>query len=318
MLPLLRMRWSDIRRSATFRLTTLLGCVFLVAVVALLSLTYVLTEKELVARNDQVVYKEARRLAAVPRGRMTAAVDAAIANNASGLNYFGLIGSNGQVLAGNMPQVPQLLPGEPFEIPAGAGVPVPLRVYVLPLADGCRLVVARDNTTLADLRDRVLAITVGSGLLVAVSAAVVGFWLSLGMLKRIGRMTDTAQHIARGELGQRMPVAGRHDELDLIATTVNAMMEEIERLLQQVKGATDAIAHDLRTPLAHLRHRLQGLSEREETASPIVERAVEELDLVLSRFTALLRISELEVAGRRAGFGLLDPMAVVAEVCELY
>ncbi|MEJ8630044.1 hypothetical protein P0F65_09860 [Sphingomonas sp. I4] len=45
-----------------------------------------------------------------------------------------------------------------------------------------------------------------------------------------------------------MPIAGRHDELDQFATTVNATVEEVGRVVAQVKGATDGIAHDLRTP----------------------------------------------------------------------
>jgi hypothetical protein len=46
-----------------------------------------------------------------------------------------------------------------------------------------------------------------------------------------------------------LPVSRHGDELDMLAGIVNAMLDEIERLLGEVKGVCDNIAHDLRTPL---------------------------------------------------------------------
>jgi signal transduction histidine kinase len=114
-----------------------------------------------------------------------------------------------------------------------------------------------------------------------------------------------------------MPLSGRRDELDTVAATVNTMMGEIERLMVQVKGTTDAIAHDLRTPLGHLRLRL-GELQRQGGSDAVLGEAIEELDAVLARFSALLRISELDAAGRRACFALFDPMAMLATAAELY
>jgi len=135
------------------------------------------------------------------------------------------------------------------------------------------------------------------------------------MLQAAGR------EIAAGDLTRRMPVSSRHDELDMLAATVNHMVAEVERLMAEVRGVTETIAHDLRTPLTRARARLHRL---EQALGPDDSRAEEarwitqELDTVLDRFRALLRISELEAKARRAGFASVDPAVLVRQAGELY
>jgi signal transduction histidine kinase len=316
------MRLSDLRNSATFRLTAALGLVFLVSSIVLLSLTYFLTEREQTRRSDAVLIAEAQRLIVVKPSDLPAAVRNTEASSASGLNYFSLMGQAGELLSGNLALRGPVTIDRPFELPSGTAAPVPLRVLVKALPDGRLLAVGRDITPTIDLRRRLLTITVVTGLVVIVSASMAAVLLSLGLLRRVQGLKFIALRIAAGELDLRMPVSGRHDELDLIAITINAMIQEIGRLMEQVKGATDAIAHDLRTPLSQLRFRLQALRDQPPSEGsqvrPIVADAIAELDDVLTRFTALLRISELEAAGRKAGFGRLDPMTLLTAAGELY
>src|SRR6185437_10515365 len=114
-----------------------------------------------------------------------------------------------------------------------------------------------------------------------------------------------AKKVAAGQFNLRMPYAGRGDELDQIAVTVNSMIEDIGRIVEQVKTVTDAIAHDLRTPLTRVRTRLDDIRSRilsgEESANTIGE-IIHDLNIVLERFGALLRISELEARGWKSGF----------------
>jgi signal transduction histidine kinase len=99
------------------------------------------------------------------------------------------------------------------------------------------------------------------------------------------------------------------------------MVEEVERLMSEVKGATETIAHDLRTPLTRVRARLSRLQQALGEADPRAEDAlwvIDELDTVLGRFTAILRISELEAQRRREGFVTVDPADLVRQAAELY
>jgi signal transduction histidine kinase len=97
------------------------------------------------------------------------------------------------------------------------------------------------------------------------------------------------------------------------------MLDEIERLLIEVKGVTDALAHDLRTPLTHLR--LQLCHMREQADAPMqssLDGALHELDGLLRRFRGLLRISEIERRQRRSGFVMIDPCDMFNQIAELF
>jgi signal transduction histidine kinase len=127
--------------------------------------------------------------------------------------------------------------------------------------------------------------------------------------------------IASGHLDVRMPIAGRNDELDKIATTVNAMIRDIERVVAQVKNVTDTIAHDLRTPLTRVRSLLEEArcsSDLPPQFADMVDELVGNLDVVLERFTALLRISELEASERRSGFVNVRIAGLINDIWELY
>jgi signal transduction histidine kinase len=142
-------------------------------------------------------------------------------------------------------------------------------------------------------------------------------------MRRVRDMQVMAAAIAQGDLRHRLPETSRRDEIDVIGTIINGMVEEIERLMGQVKGATDAIAHDMRTPLTHLRARLDRLAQHATIADDAELRgsiygAMGELDMTLARFRALLRISEIEASRRHAAFTSLDPLDVLSGVAELY
>jgi hypothetical protein len=63
-------------------------------------------------------------------------------------------------------------------------------------------------------------------------------------------------HTARGGVARRgSRVAG--DDIDHSAETLNGMLDELESLVDGVRRISDNIAHDLRTPLARLRNRLE-------------------------------------------------------------
>jgi signal transduction histidine kinase len=99
------------------------------------------------------------------------------------------------------------------------------------------------------------------------------------------------------------------------------MLDEIERLMQEVKGVCDGIAHDLRTPLTRM---LAGLERARRRASSTegyaaaIDEAVIETRSVLKTFSALLRIAEVEDGARRAGFAQIDLEIVARDVTEFY
>jgi signal transduction histidine kinase len=106
-----------------------------------------------------------------------------------------------------------------------------------------------------------------------------------------------------------------------LVRVVNRMLDEIERLMNEVKGVTEDIAHDLRTPLTRLLAGLERVRRRDATADEYVaavDEAIVETKGILATFNALLRIAEIEAGARRAGFETLDLAMVATDVAELY
>jgi signal transduction histidine kinase len=145
--------------------------------------------------------------------------------------------------------------------------------------------------------------------------------LSLSPLRRIRAIKSASDRVVEGDVRARLPIAGRHDELDMLAGIVNAMLDEVERLVKEVKSVCDSVAHDLRTPLTRLRakvYRMQQDLREQPRHRDAAEQAVAEIDTLLGRFNALLRISEIEDRARRDGFAEVDLAAIIQQTLELY
>jgi len=147
--------------------------------------------------------------------------------------------------------------------------------------------------------------------------------LIVGRLFRnaIMNVSATALAVSHGDLTQRVRLSGRGDEFDRLAELINGMLDRIGRLMDGVRNVSNAIAHDLRTPIARARARLEdaiaaGRSNEELRAA--MERAVSDLDEITSIFQALLRIAEIESGSRRSAFAPIDLAPLLADLADLY
>jgi signal transduction histidine kinase len=194
---------------------------------------------------------------------------------------------------------------------AGIAVPVP---------SGGRLLVVRDiEDQVAFARN--LRRTAFGGV-----AGLTGLALALGWLanrrfaRRISAMTATSRSIMAGDLARRIPRDHSEDDLDLLASDLNAMLARIEELMQSLREVSDNIAHDLKTPLTRLRNHAEA-SLRDENAllhRSGLERTIEEADGLIQTFNALLLIARLEAGAVDQTRLPCDVAALVADVAELY
>ena len=168
------------------------------------------------------------------------------------------------------------------------------------------------------MRGIIAAALIWSGGAVILVGLACGVALSLSPLRRLRTLQEACAEIADGDLTRRLPTSEHHDELDMFAATVNYTMGEVERLMGEVKGATDTIAHDLRTPLTRARAQLHRLQQAPSVSPSRSPASPPRLDTVLERFRALMRISELEARERHAGFSPDRPGRLLGEVVDLY
>jgi signal transduction histidine kinase len=314
------MQFSELSRTTTFRLTLLYGALFAAGTIALLWLVYMRSAVYLTQRVDGILNTEADALMHSPRPGLRQRVIEDLTLNGNHTGVFALFAANGERVAGNLDSIPASLRtnGRPLEFPPLPQFPTSARLMARRLPTGEILVVGRDVSQLREMRSIITSALTWSGISILLVGLACGIALSAGPLKRLRLLQSVAHDIARGDLKRRMPTSQRGDELDMFAGTVNHMMGEVERLMSEVKGATEVIAHDLLSPLASATLHLRRLQHADQVEREEIARVAGRIEEVLERFRGILRIAELEVRHRRAGFVTVDLADLVAPVTDLY
>lgn len=193
------------------------------------------------------------------------------------------------------------------------------RIFLLP--GGFRLLVGRDLAERETVA-RVLYRALGTALIwLAILATAGGLFVARRVLRRVDGMTESAQSIMAGDLARRLPLAGSNDELDRLATNLNAMLDRIGELMRGMREVSDNIAHDLRTPLTRLRNgaeaALMAAATPEEQRAAL-EKVIEESDGLIRVFNALLSIARAEAGAGREAMTDFDAAQAARDVAELY
>jgi signal transduction histidine kinase len=321
------LKLAELWRVSTVRLLPMYGALFVVWSVLLIAVVQWDTHNYLSSIVDGILSQRAQYLRSLERERLPEAMAAIARLDLQNVMMYGLFDERGRYLSGNIDSIPpdMIADGNVHPIAdgvrrVGGGKMARARGLAVRIASGELMVLARSTSVI----DRVSSI-IRRALLWALSLTLIpgligGVWLARRPLRRVRAIEAAVQPVMHGNLHKRLPVSQRGDELDLLAGIVNTMLDEIERLMSEVKGASDSLAHDLRTPLTRVRTQLHGLHRQsvDKMHADTVQQAIEDIDGLLERFRALLRISELEDIHRRAGFADVELSSTLENVRELY
>ncbi|CAB3783686.1 sensor histidine kinase [Pararobbsia alpina] len=322
-------RWH----TSTFRWLSIYAVVFVLSSMSLLSFVELSVTHAMEREADSGIRWQLRYFDSLDDSDVSSDVGRRIRRERLHSDYYGFFDSDGRHLAGNITSIPpgltldnimeahSLFEGRTVALRQGATTPI-VRVIGERRADGTQLVVARNLAEVEHIRAELIKALILGGMLCLAASLITAFVLSLRQMRRIADMQRATLQIARGDLKQRLP-AGGGDELDMLSHLVNYMLDEVERLMNEVKGACDGIAHDLRTPLAHVRTLLAGITDRarvfgDERLEGMLAHARLETESLLERFRAMLRISEIGALQRRGGFEMLSLQRLVDDLCNLY
>ena len=199
--------------------------------------------------------------------------------------------------------------------------PHALALLQVALPHGYRLWIGRDITRFEQLERLFFATLFGSALINVLAAGLTGLVAHRALLGRISAINHTTAAIVGGDLRRRLPASGSGDAFDMLASTLNRMLEQIDDLLQNARHSSNAIAHELRTPLAELRADLEHLAVTRPGAAEVhagIDLAIADIDRVIAIFNAVLRLAEIDSGTRRAGFRSFDARSVIQEAAEFY
>jgi signal transduction histidine kinase len=120
-------------------------------------------------------------------------------------------------------------------------------------------------------------------------------------------------------LARRLPVTGSGDELDRVSLSVNTVLDRLSALIETTRQITIDAAHDLKTPMTRLLHRLaEAEGSPVSEARSVLRAAATDAKQIIGTFDALLRIAEIEAGARRARFDTVDLSDVVETVADAY
>ncbi|MFD0274184.1 sensor histidine kinase [Kitasatospora sp. NPDC127111] len=137
--------------------------------------------------------------------------------------------------------------------------------------------------------------------LVAVGGVAAAALVSVRLARWVGRPLTTldtaAQHLGEGRLGERATVSGAPPEIRRLATTFNTMAARMEALIHGHQAVVADVSHQLRTPLAALRLRLDLLATATPDGAPELLASAQEEVARLSRLVdGLLAVARAEQA----------------------
>jgi len=140
-------------------------------------------------------------------------------------------------------------------------------------------------------------------------------------LQPVAAMTAKASEITVANLEERLPLAGRGDELDRLAGVINLMLDRLAGSMRQMEEFSADAAHQLRTPLTRIRGELD-LALRSDPPEPLradLERIQEEMERLARLCGRLLLFARLDRKDPefRAAFGEVVPLEpLVAELVD--
>jgi signal transduction histidine kinase len=319
--------------TSTFRLALIYLASFGISALALLGFLYYDTAGFMARQTEETIQAEILGLAEQYRagglGRLREVIALRSERQPHLSSIYLLVDPHGQQVAGNLDGWPDARP-EPdgsltFAIevsPDGETVEQRrARAINFVLNGGFRLLVGRDVEDRVQIEAQIRR-TLGWGLALTLLLGLAGgYAMSRGMLGRVDAINRTTRQIMAGDLSQRIALKGSRDEFDQLAANLNAMLDQIERLLGGMRQVTDNIAHDLRTPLNRLRSRIEValLQEpgRAETRA-LLEATLADAQTMIATFNALLDITRAEAGSERGGFEEIELAALGRDLVDLY
>jgi signal transduction histidine kinase len=333
--PLAARPWRGVHRlvrTQAFRLAALYIAVFAVSVLGVLLFVYWMSADFVERQTEATLDAEITGLAEQYAQRGISGLIQIVAARSAGDSGDGMLylvtNPQGRPLAGNIagwPAGTEARSGSvSFDIAVerkGRSETHPARGALIVMPGDYRLLVGRDVSDGATFRDRIKMTLVWSGLFALGIGLAGGAVMARNMLRRVEQVNRTAERVVAGNLSDRVPLRGSGDEFDQLAANLNGMLDQIERLMTGMREVTDNVAHDLKTPLARLRARLELTLIGDEDAAArgeAIRAAIDEADRLLATFNALLSIAEAESGARRNRAERLDLGELAAAAAELY
>jgi signal transduction histidine kinase len=313
----------------TLRIALLAGLLALLSNLAVIGFIYFRTHDEAVVTVHQQVVEQAKVLADVYRSGGKPALDDAVEDTMTygdPQTVVALIAPGGGQVMGNLETRPAtVLPRQEGYRNTlirlrGQTTPREAALVIHRLPTGQWLVsgrIAGEGFAIRDTLERSLLIAlVVAGLLGLICGLILAHYVG----QRIGDIATVANRISARDLSRRVPLSGAGDAFDRLGEQINAMLDRITSLMEELRLLTDSLAHDLRSPVSRLRSAAHAAAEADDPSEQeeLLGSVIRQADALMRILTAVLEISRSEALTGRKQFSWFDAGELAAELAEMY
>ncbi|MGA7072930.1 ATP-binding protein [Bradyrhizobium sp.] len=313
-------------RSSAVRVALVFVFVTTVATTAVFGLVYFQIGEANEARNRLILETEAAKSVNRSVDELKTAFEVRLTNDLRRIDYAALFDASHRVMFGNIAALPAIPVDGKSHFVAATPVPgsdnrlEPAIFVARQRSDGTVMLLGRsllETLAYGRIVKRALVAALAPMLLLALA---IGAYFARRSSRRLTTTHDTMARIMKGDTDLRLPIGSGRDPIDRISRDVNLMLDEIVRLLVQLKGVGDNIAHDLRSPLSVVHAQLErGLeSSNDEQLRTVVTQALAHIDKAMLTVAALLRLADVEYGPKSRNFRPIDLSAICADLFEFY
>lgn len=148
-----------------------------------------------------------------------------------------------------------------------------------------------------------------------------GIFLSYLTLQPIRRVIESVQSIEIGKMANKLPRPMTKDEVGELTELFNDMLENINRLIINMKNSLDNVAHDLRTPMTRLRNLAEMAlieNSQKDLLIEALQSCVEESDQILKILDTIMDISEAESGSMNIELKTEDLSKLSERIVDMY
>jgi signal transduction histidine kinase len=313
-------------RSSAVRVALAFVFVTVVATTGVFGLVYLQISEADQKRNRLILEDEAAKSANHSVDELKYAFEVRLTHDLRRLDYAAFFDADRKLMFGNIDALPAIpLDGKSHFVAAsrvpGSDNRLEPAIFVARMRpDGNIMLLGRsllETLAFRQIVQSALATGLAPMLLLALA---IGAFFARRASRRLTAIHDTIARIMKGDTHLRLPVRSRKDAIDKVSHDVNLMLDEITRLLVQIKGVSDNIAHDLRSPLAVVHAQLErGLeSSDNDELRAVTRQAVAHIDKAMLTVAALLRLAEVEYGPKSSTFRTIDLSAICTDLFEFF
>ncbi|HOX39295.1 MAG TPA: ATP-binding protein [Candidatus Brocadiia bacterium] len=159
-------------------------------------------------------------------------------------------------------------------------------------------------------------------LLTGLVMSVAGGWLLAGRsLDAMDEIATALEKVQAESLSKRLESSGEQDEIGRIIASVNNMLARLEQAFRQLKDFSADAAHELRTPLAAIKCRLEVAIESDQTSEgsrQVMSDLLQQVESLNGIVNNLLLLARLDASERLEKTESVDLRGILADLSEVF